>query len=195
VDALFRIGALRFGSFTLSSGKRSSYYLDLRIVPSYPEVFSIVIGAYAEMVRQIKESSFDVIAGVATAGIAFSSPLAFLLRKPMVYVRHEGKGHGLERLVEGALVPGCQAILVDDLVTSGGSILSAAASLRREGCRVKEAIVLVDRMEGGKSNLSDDGIRLVAYVTIKELADYARQAQKITKKDYGSVLRQLGGPG
>jgi len=145
------------------------------------------------MMRQIEESNIDVVAGVATAGIAFSSSLAFLLKKPMVYVRHEGKGHGLERLVEGALVPGCRAVLVDDLVTSGGSLLSAAASLRREGCEVREAIVIVDRMEGGKSNLADDGIRLGAYVTVRELVDYAQQAHKITKKNYDSVLRQLGG--
>jgi orotate phosphoribosyltransferase len=190
---LFRIGALRFGRFTLSSGKISSYYLDLRIVPSYPDVYASVMEAYARMAKGIGESRFDVIAGVATAGVVFASPLALLLKKPLVYVRHEGKGHGLNRMVEGAVVPGSHVVVIDDITTTGGSIISAVDSLRKEGCVVSDALVLVERMEGGMNNLAEKGVSLRACATIRELLDLALEAGKVTKKDYQSVLRQLGG--
>jgi orotate phosphoribosyltransferase len=191
-DALFRIGALRFGKFTLVSGKTSSYYLDLRIIPSYPEVYAIVVEAYEDVAWRLGKSGFDVVAGVATAGVTVSSPLAFLLKKPMVYVRREEKGHGLGRLVEGAVLPGWKALVVDDLATTGGSIASAVEALRKEGCRVMDAVVLVDRLEGAEENLRAIGVKLSPVAQIKELIDSLHEAGKVTKCDYNAVLRQMG---
>ncbi len=192
-EALFRTGALRFGKFTLSSGKQSSYYLDLRVIPSYPEVYALAIEAYREVADRIGEKAFDVVAGVATAGVTISSPLAFLLKKPMVYVRSEEKGHGLGRQVEGASRPGWRALVVDDLVTTGGSIISAAEALRKGGCVVKEAAVLVDRLEGGKLNLAAAGVRLNACANVNELVEALYQGKRITKRDYEAVVRQIRG--
>ncbi len=192
-DALFRIGALRFGRFTLSSGKTSSYYLDLRMIPSYPEVYSLVVGAYAEMAGRVGAPNYDVVAGVATAGVAFSSPLAYLVKKPMVYVRSEEKGHGLGRRVEGAVLPAWRALVVDDLATTGGSILSAVEALRREGCHVNDALVLVDRLEGAAEALRGERVKLVSYANVKELVDVIFQAGKMTKGDYEKALKQMRG--
>lgn len=194
-DVLFRIGAIRFGKFTLSSGKTSSYYLDLRIIPSYPDVYATVVEAYREVAGRVGTSEFDVIAGVATAGVTISSPLAFLLKKPMVYVRLQEKEHGLSRLVEGAVLPGWKALVVDDLVTTGESIASAVEALRTEGCRVTDAAVLVDRLEGGEANLREIGIKLSPVAEIRELIDILYGAGKVTKRDYEAVLRQIGGRG
>lgn len=191
--ALFEVGAVRFGRFTLSSGKASSYYLDLRMIPSFPEVYGAVVGAYGSMVDRLGAKNYDVVAGVATAGVTISSPLAFLLKKPMVYVRREEKGHGLGRQVEGALQPGWRAVVVDDLVTTGGSLISAAEGLRRSGCVVHDAVVLVDRLEGGGKNLGAVGITLHSYVSVKELVDVLFEAKKMTKKDRDAVMRQVGG--
>lgn len=191
-DALFRIGALRFGKFTLSSGKTSPYYLDLRMIPSYPDAYALAVEAYRELADRVGGSEFDVIAGVATAGVTISSPLAFLLKKPMVYVRREEKGHGLGRLVEGAVHPGLRALVVDDLVTSGGNIASAAEALRKEGCRVTDAAVLVDRLEGGEGNLKAIGVKLNAYAQVRELVDVLYENGKVTKRDYDAMMRQVG---
>jgi orotate phosphoribosyltransferase len=189
--ALFEIGALRFGKFTLASGKTSSYYLDLRVVPSYPDVYSIVVRAYRSLANGIGKSGFDVVAGVATAGVTFSSPLAFLLKKPMVYVRREEKGHGLGRLVEGAVRPGLKALVVDDLVTTGGSMLSAVDALRKLGCRVDDALALVDRQEGGASNLMERRVRLHSFTDVQELVEVIYKAKKVTKREHDAVLRQV----
>ena len=190
-EALFRIGALRFGKFTLASGKSSSYYVDLRVIPSDPEAYRLAVGAYLAEAKELGEGAFDVVAGVATAGVTVSSPLAYLLRKPMVYVRREEKGHGLGKRVEGMVRPGWRALVVDDLATTGGSIISAVEALRNSGCVVKDAVVLVDRLEGGRANLAKVGVRLGAFAAIKELVETLHQQKKVTKGDYEAVLKQM----
>ncbi len=192
-ESLFRIGALRFGRFTLASGKSSSYYLDLRTVPSHPQTYELVMSAFRDMVKAIGESNFDVIAGVATAGVTISSPLAFLLKKPMVYVRKEEKEHGLRKSVEGATTPGERALVIDDLVTTGGSVVSAVEALRGVGCVVKDSAVLVDRLEGAKANLAEAGVRLTAYAPVTALAEVIYAKGLMTKGNFEAVLKQSGG--
>ena len=192
-EALFRIGALRFGKFTLASGRTSLYYLDLRVVPSDPQAYKLEIAAYEAVAKERGENNFDVIAGVATAGVTISSPLAYQLGKPMVYVRREEKGHGLDKLVEGAVRPGWRALVVDDLVTTGGSMVSAVEALRKAGCVVKDSVVLVDRLEGGKAKLAAAGVKLNSFTDVRDLVDTLYQGKKVTKGDYDAVLKQTEG--
>ncbi len=192
-EELFRIGAIRFGRFTLSSGKPSSYYLDLRVLPSSPDAYAMEIEAYKSLVQEMGQDSFDVVAGVATAGVTVSSILSFQLKKPMVYVRKQEKGYGLDRLVEGAVQPGWRALVVDDLVTTGGSVVSAVGGLRKAGCIVNSAAVLVDRLEGGSENLAAAGVRLWKFADVKELTSILYQRKKLSRGDYESVLTQIEG--
>ncbi len=170
VEGLLGIGALRLGEFTLSSGSKSGYYLDLRLVPSHPEIYRLALDAYRQMADGVGADRFDAVAGVATSGLLMSSPLAVFLRKPMIYVRRDDKGHGTRRLIEGDVPAGTRVLLVDDLATSGESLAEAVTKLRTFGHTVTDALVLVDRLEGASSRLKSLGVNLTSFVTIEDIA-------------------------
>jgi orotate phosphoribosyltransferase len=194
-EALHAIGAIRFGDFTLSSGRRSSYYVDLRLVPSHPEVYAMVLRAYSELLKNVGGAQFDAIAGIATAGVTISSPLAVQLKKPMMYVRTDTKGHGLDRLVEGRAPAGSRVVITDDLATSGGSILAAAAALRKMDYRVEDSVVLIDRLEGAASNLREAGIRLISFASISDLVLSLRESGLLSTHEAETISLQARSTG
>src|SRR5881398_801534 len=146
---LVRTGALQFGMFTLSGGRISPYYLDLRVIPSFPDAFRTCSELLAKSAKSIE--GIDKIGGIPTGGLPWASVLAYTLSKPLVYVRKEVKHHGREKMVEGLLVPGDRVLLVDDVITTGHNILAALQTLRAEGGVIEDALVLVDREEGGRA--------------------------------------------
>src|SRR5712691_1508970 len=188
--ALVETGALQFGRFTLSSGKTSSYYIDLRRIPSFPKAYKKVVSAYRLLVKEVGAENFDAVAGIATSGLTFSSPLAISIAKPMVYVRQE-KSHGTKKRLEGVLPRGSTTLVVDDLITTGGNIVYAVESLRAEGSSVRDAIVLIDRLEGGKENLEKVGVRLHRFSTVLELSQVLYEKAIIKKAQLRAVNQQV----
>ena len=188
--ALFEMGALRLGDFTLPNGKRSFYDIDLRLVPSYPDIYTTVLAAYVELVEGLGAGRFDAIAGVATAGVTISSPLAIMLKKPMMYVRKQGESRGQDGLVEGVSAPGSRVLIIDDLVSSGTSMVSAAGALRKKGYRVTDTAVLVDRLEGGKEKLATIGVKLNSYASIENLLQALHRMKLAKKSQVEAILEQ-----
>ena len=192
IQILLRTGAIKFGTFTLASGKLSPYYIDLRLLPSYPEAFRKILGFYVALAKtDIGLKNFDRIAGIPTAGIPFSAVLAFNLEKPFLYVRKEIKTHGRERRVEGLLMPGDRILLVDDLITTGTSLLGAADAVTAEGAVVKNVLVLIDREEGGKQALSKLGIKLHYLLKISEAAKTLYEVGAIEQEQLKAILKQV----
>lgn len=193
-EALFRIGALRFGRFILRDGELSSYSLDIGIVPSDPQAYALSVAAYLALLKEMGESSFDAVAGAGTAGVTFASPVAYQLKKPMLHVRLADTSLKPGQ-VEGAVRPGWRTVLIGDVVNTAENLVSAVESLRRAGCVVKEAVVLVDRLEGGKAKLSAVGVRLNAFADVTSLVNTLYDQNKVTKAGWQSVLRQTDGRG
>ena len=188
---LNRIGALKFGTFKLTSGELSPYYMDLRIVPSFPDTFRRICDLYIELIRnEIGADGFDRIAGIPTAGISFASIAAYHLKKPFIYVRTAERQHGRGRRVEGILLPGDRVLLLDDLITQGGSILKVAEAVRAEGGVVTDAVVLMDREENGKENLTKDGMKLHYLLTTTELARKLHDLDAITEEQLNIILKR-----
>ena len=149
-----RIGAVKFGEFTLSSGKKSPYYVDLRLAPSYPDVLDRIGDLYVDVVKNEIQPRWkiDRIAGVPTAGLPVATVVSQKMRVPLIYVRKERKGYGLGKSIEGVVDSNDHILLVDDLVTTGHSTIEEAGILRSVG-DVHHVVVLVDREQGGSENL------------------------------------------
>ncbi|MGW8289574.1 MAG: orotate phosphoribosyltransferase, partial [Candidatus Bathyarchaeia archaeon] len=163
---------MKFGVFKLSSGKQSPYYVDLRVVPSFPDAFRDICDFYEEYItNQVGLENFDRVAGVPLAGMPFASQIAYNLRKPFLYVRKGVRKHGRQRRVEGILVSGDRVLLVDDLITTGLNLKKAAGAIRAEGGVVTEVVALLDREEGGKAKLEKSGLKVHALLQIREVAN------------------------
>lgn len=189
---LVKVKAIQFGTFTLSSGKISSYYIDLRTVPSYPGAYKTLTKVYSEYLRhEFKDTGYDALAGIPTAGLTLSSPVALFVEKPMIYVRSEAKGHGRNKLVEGVTRPGWKVLVIDDVITTGGSILSAVEAIRSEGCEVEQASVVIDRLEGGSKALKAEGVKLHAMTDILELVKVLRAKDLLSADEAAAVSNQV----
>jgi orotate phosphoribosyltransferase len=189
-EGLVKVGALQFGTFTLADGRDSSYFVNLRGLASYPGVYGAVVDAVAEQVEK-KAPKADALCAVPLGGMLVASPVAVALRKPLVYTRLEKREN--ERLVEGEVRPGWNVVIVDDLATSGKTILSAADRIEDEGGKVTSAVVLIDRLEGAREKLSKRGITLHAVTDMMELADTLYSMELISKDNLKAITKSVGG--
>jgi orotate phosphoribosyltransferase len=191
-NILFKIDAVKFGVFKLSTGKASPYYIDLRVIPSFPDAFREICNFYADYItRQIGIENFDRIAGIPIAGIPFASQIAYNLKKPFLFVRKGVRTHGRERRVEGVLVSGNRVLLIDDLVTTGLTLKKAAEAVKAEGGVVADAVVFLDREEGGKQLLEANGVKLHALLRISEIAQTLFEMGAIDEENLKTIQKQI----
>ena len=189
---LMRIDALKFGVFKLTSGKVSPYYVDLRVVPSFPDAFRQICDFYAEgITKEIGLEKFDRIAGVPIAGIPFASQIAYNLKKPFLYVRKGLRRHGRQRRVEGILVSGDRVLLVDDLVTTGLTLRKAAEAIRAEGGIAEQAVAFLDREEGGTEKLAKSGLQLHPLLKISEVAKILYEIGALDEESLKTITKQI----
>ncbi len=189
---LNKIGALQFGVFKLTSGKISPYYFDLRIIPSFPDAFQKICDFYGEFItNRIGPKNFERIAGIPVAGIPFASQIAYNLKKPFLYIPKRVRLHGRRRRVEGILVSGERVLLIDDLITTGLTLKKAAEATKAEGGVVNEAVVLLDREEGGKEKLEKNGIKLHALLKVSEVANNLYETGAIDQEQLKTILKQI----
>jgi orotate phosphoribosyltransferase len=189
---LSNIDAIEFGLFKLSSGKATPYYVDMRVVPSFPDAYEDICEFYVESIKkEIGSKNFDRITGMPIAGIPFASLVAYLLKKPFLYVRKGAKLHGRERRVEGILVSGDRVLLVDDLVTTGLTLKDAAEAVRAEGGVVTDAIAFLDREEGGKKLLEKSGVKLHALLKMSEVAKILYDIGAIDEESLKTITKQI----
>ncbi len=192
-EILFKTRAIAFGEFTLTSGIKSPVYVDLRRLPSYPREFRRVVSMLSSILEEFKDR-VNCIVGVATAGIVWGSVLAYLHSRPFAYFRGKRKEHGTGRLVEGE-VASCNAVIVDDVATTGSSLAAAVEAVRSEKGNPIAALVIVDREQGAREKLRELGVELRAVATLREVLRAAARMGLASAEDVNRVLTLLYGEG
>jgi uridine monophosphate synthetase len=196
--ALADVGAVQFGDFTLASGKRSPIYIDLRLLASHPDVLRQVGHAYAELLRSGlgiggggNQVSGIRLAAIPYAAMAIGTAVALETGLPMIYPRKEAKAYGTARQIEGEFQPGERAVVLDDLITTGGSKLEAIEPLEAAGLEVRDVVVLVDREQGGAEELAAAGYRLHAVLGLRQMLDTLVEAGRISAAQRDEVAAFL----
>ena len=184
---LYEAGCVQFGTFTLKSGLTSPIYVDLRLLVSHPPLLRRVGQSMALLARQL---DFDRIAAIPFGGLPIGVALSLEMSCPLVYPRPP-KQHGTRRPIEGAFAMGETVLLVDDLITRGGSKLEAIDALESAGLQVRDVLVLVDRGQGGADDLAQRGYQLHAAMQLIDIVETLRHQDLITVPKHESVVAYL----
>jgi len=190
---LYETGSIKVGKFLLASGKSSSIYIDMRKLLGNTDAFKMTANLLSLRVNEInKNEELDVIAGVATGGIPWASIVAYLNSMPMAYVR-QPKGHGTDSKIEGADVSGKRVLVVDDVSTTGGSIINSINIVKTKKGIVNSSIVIVDRGEGAIENLKKVGVNLYYLFSLRDILNSLVYQKLIDVNIYNNIIFELYG--
>ncbi len=174
--------------FTYTSGMRGPIYCDNRMMISHPTERTRVTDAFVEVIKK-DGLKFDVLGGTSTAGIPYAAFLAERLGVPMVYIRGKAKGHGKKKQVEGDLKPGQRVLIVEDLVTTGGSSIDSVTGVRNEGGEVSDVLAIFSyQLPKAVDSYTQAGVTLHALSTFNELIPVAVERGDITQEEAEKAL-------
>ena len=189
---LYKNDVIKFGNFTLASGKDSSYYIDLRLVPSFPHQFRKMIKNLQNLIiEKIGLDNFDSLASVPTGGLVVTSALAIETVKPLIYVRNKPKEHGTTKSIEGKISAGMKVVMVDDVMTTGTSVLNGIKQLKEAGLSISDVFVIINRLEGADKAFSDMGVQIHQLTDILEITNILFQEKLISKEIFEKIKKQV----
>lgn len=180
--------------FTWSSGIKSPIYCDNRLTLSYPEVRKNIAEGLSALIREHYPQA-EMIAGTATAGIPHAAWVSDLLNLPMSYVRSKPKGHGKGNQIEGKVREGQKVVVVEDLISTGGSVITAVKALREAGCEVVGAVsIFTYELQKGTEMLEEEGIHSVSLTDYSSLIETALKKGSIQQEDLAKLKKWRENP-
>ncbi len=195
--ALLEIGAVGFtphAPITFKSGIKSPVYIDNRQLPYWPNPWRIIIEGFRQLIAA-HAIAYDVVAGMETAGIPHSAALSYVLQSPSVFVRKEAKGHGLQNRVEGGEIKGKRVLLVEDLVTTGGSSLFGVEALREAGAVVNDCLCITTYgFEEARQRFAEAKVTLHPLTPFSTIVAEASKQGKFAKEDLAIIEAWMRDP-
>ena len=190
--SLIRNSALKIGDYILHSGKKSPYYVDLRQSISDPIAMDWIGNSLARIViNEIGKTKVDKIMGVPTAGVPFATIVSQKLSIPMLYYRKERKEHGVRKKIEGNMERNDRIVMIDDLITTGQSVIDAAEAARDQGGIVSELVVLLDREQGGQDYIRNRSIEPHVLFEISEAFGWLKEVKLLDSNDYEVIMNYI----
>lgn len=175
--------------FTWASGIKSPIYTDNRVTLAYPETRTLIEDGFVEKIRA-EFPDVEVIAGTATAGIPHGAIIADKMNLPFAYIRSKPKDHGAGNQIEGRVVPGQKMVVIEDLISTGGSVLDAIAAAKREGADVVgAAAIFTYELPKAEKNFNEAGVKLVTLSNYTELIHLAEQEGYINAEGLALLKR------
>ena len=168
-DHLLACGAVKFGDFTLTSGAKSRYYIDVKAASTDPATLTAIAHKMSQLAA--RNGPFDAVAGMELGAVPLATAVSLEANLPMLIVRKGERKHGTGKRIEGKATRGLKVLVVEDVTTSGKSTLEAVEVLRAAGATVEYAIVVVDRESGAIQALADAKVHLDALASVSKLLD------------------------
>ncbi|XP_032672896.1 uridine 5'-monophosphate synthase isoform X2 [Odontomachus brunneus] len=178
---LYDIKAVKFGEFTTKIGIKTPIYFDLRVIIAYPTIIGVLAQALWKL-RRHSTNKVNQICGVPYTALPLATLISVQNDIRMLIKRKEAKSYGTMKLVEGVYLPRDNCVIIEDVITSGSSILETVNVLRKEQLTVTEALVIIDREQGGRYNLENHDIEVKSIFTVTAFMKYLFEAGKITKQ-------------
>jgi uridine monophosphate synthetase len=175
-NGLLEAGCVKFGDFTLKSGAKSPIYIDLRRLVAFPELLKDAAAAYAEIMQGLK---FDQLAALPYAAMPIGTAISLHGGWGMIYPRKEVKGYGTQVEIEGVYDAKQRIVVIDDLISSGGSKLEGIHKLKAVGLEVEDIVVLIDRQPEGVDFMGEHGYKLHSVFTLPQLLDLWEESGKV----------------
>ena len=185
---LVRNESIKFGDYTLTSGKKSPYYIDLRQTISSPITMDWISNSLARIIlNEIGKDKVDKILGVPTAGVPFATMVSQKLALPLIYYRKARKEHGVRKKIEGSVERNDRVLIVDDLITTGESVIEAAAAVREQGAIANELVVLLDREQGGSERLRNAYVEPHILFRVSDAFAWLMQVELLSQDEFEKI--------
>lgn len=186
----YQLGIIKFGRFTLKSGIESPFYVDLRPLASDPKILKKLANYLLEM---LPLDNFDLICGVPYAALPMATAMSLESYLPLIIKRKEAKQYGTKKMLEGIFTKGQNCLLVEDVITSGASLLETIPDIENEGISVSDIVVVLDRQQGGKELLENKGFRVHTLFTISEVCTILREEGHLDEEEVQRINDFLAG--
>ncbi len=187
----YELGIIKFGNFTLKSGIESPFYVDLRPLASSPQLLKTLSNNLLELVE---DKDFELICGVPYAALPMATTMSLTSNIPLIIKRKENKGYGTKKMVEGVFQEGQSCLLVEDVITSGKSLLETIDQVEREGLVVNDLVVVLDREQGGVDKLKERGYQVKTLFTINEVIDILHKFHRLNDNELKKIKDFLNNP-